>query len=99
MIKILIDTEMYPEFLHWLESTFDPDDMDIPSDCDCIYKKKLNALKHLLESMFLGIEVSKNPIDENLVRLFKIILPHCSVDTVNLESLASDKNTIVLTIE
>ena len=55
MIKILIDTEMYPEFLHWLESTFDPDDMDIPSDCDCIYKKKLNALKHLLESMFLGI--------------------------------------------
>ncbi len=107
MKHILIDPEAIPEFIEWAHEILDPDDIDLPEECDCHYKNRLTKIRQAFIRFFC--ETKDVPDDESgsaeekekkLIAFFLRVLPitpETLVD-IDIDVMKTNKRHLVLMI-
>ena len=100
MQHILIDPQAIPEFIEWAHEILDPDDIDLPEECDCHYKKRLARIRMAFMKLFVGNEELSSDAEQRLMNFFLRILPMSKETLVdlNVDIHPTNKRHLVLMI-
>ncbi len=52
MKRVLIDPQTIPEFVEWAHEILDPDDIDLPEECDCHCRNRLKRIRNAFIKFF-----------------------------------------------
>lgn len=107
MKHVFIDPQTIPEFIEWAHEILDPDDVDLPEECDCHYKNRLKRIREAFIRFFCDtkevVDSETETIDEKEKKLMAFLLrvlpitPETLVD-IDVEAMKSNKQHLVVMI-